>query len=115
MWYSMDALVHGASTFLDFDTLKPLFIYMKSIPICMHDATSDLSFGDLKAEYPIFKRVLSSLDSKSFQNRKEIDISMLTTYMLKNYRDVAPILCNLYLIAITAGFASARVECPFPL
>ena len=33
--------------------------------------------------------------------------------MLKNYRDIAPILCNMYLIAVTAGFASARVECLF--
>ena len=30
--------------------------------------------------------------------------------MLKDYCDAAPILCNMYLIAITAGFASSRVE-----
>ena len=31
--------------------------------------------------------------------------------MLKNYCDDGPILCNMCLIAITVGFASARVEC----
>ena len=34
-------------------------------------------------------------------------------HMSKNYREVVPILYNMYLVAITAGFASAWVECLF--
>ena len=114
VWVSMYALVPGASKFLDCDSLKPLFLYMKNTPIWSADKTSVLSFDDLKAECSVFKRVLSYVDLKTFENnRNEIDICKVTTYMLKNYRDIAPILCNMYLIAITAGFASARVECLF--
>ena len=62
IWLSMYALVHDTSMFLDFETLKTLFGYMKSVPICMSDKTSGFSFDNLKAECSIFKRVLSSLD-----------------------------------------------------
>ena len=69
---------------------------------------------DLKSECSFFRRVLSPIDLKSFENnREEIDIIKVAAYLNKEYPEAAPILCNLYLICITAGCASARVECLF--
>ena len=107
----MYALVLGSSMFLDFETLKPLFGCMKSVPICMSDKTSGLSFDELKAECSIFKRVFSSLDLKTFENnRSEIDICKGTTYMLKNYCDIAPILLLLDLLQLELLFERKTLQ-----
>ena len=67
IWLSIYALVPDTLMFLDFETLKPLFGYMKSVPICMSDKTSELPFDDLNAECSIYKRVLSSLDLRTIE------------------------------------------------
>ena len=114
IWCAMGALLPGTLNFLNFESLKPLFKYMKNLPVCMKDGSTELTVDDLKAECSIFSRVLSSLDLKSFHNNcEEIDIIKVAAYLSKKYPEAAPILCNLYLIAITAGYASARVECLF--
>ena len=43
----------------------------------------------------------------------EIDMSKLSALMTKHHSKSAPILTLLYKLAITAGYASARVECLF--
>ena len=54
---------------------------MKSLPVCMKDGSTELTVDDLKAECSIFRRVLSSLDLKSFENnREEIDIIKVAAY-----------------------------------
>ena len=93
----MYAIVPDTSMFLDFETLKSLFGYMKHVPICMSNKTSGLSF----------ERVLSSLDLKTFENnRSEIDIFK---ELLRHCTNSLQHLSDCY----TAGFASARVECLF--
>ena len=114
IWCAMGALLPGTLNFLNFESLKPLFKYMEILPVCMKDGSTELTIDDLQAGCSIFRRVLSSLDLKSFHNnREEIDIIKVAAYFNKKYPEAAPILCNLYLIAITAGYASARVECLF--
>ena len=80
----MYALVPGATNFLDCESLKPLFLYMKDIPACWIDKTSTLCYDDLKTECSIFKRLLTPVELKTFENnRNEIDISKVTSHMLK--------------------------------
>ena len=73
---------------------------MKSIPSSMQE-TADLSIDDLKA-----------LDSEAFENNcNAIDICKFTAHLRKTYRNVATILCNLYLLAVTVRFR--KFDCLF--
>ena len=97
IWCAMDALLPATLNFLNFESLKHLFRYMKSLPVCMKDGSTELTVDDLKAECSIFRGVLSSLDLKSFENnREEIDIIKVAAYLDKECPEAAPIICILY-------------------
>ena len=72
---------------------------------------------DLQSECKVFRKVLlRELENRSFdhETRKEdVDMNKVCAYMMKNHSISAPILTSLYHVAVTAGYASARVECLF--
>lgn len=115
LWEAMSALSPSSTTYLEYNTLKPLFDYAKKIPT-LRDfyVKENLSEKDLEAECRIFTRVLKDKEKewpKDVNGR--IDLVEVARIVMNDYQNGAPILSSLYKLAITAGFTSTRVECVF--
>ena len=63
----------------------------------------------LQAECVVFRNVIL----KQFPRDSDSDVCEIYKFLLENYSSVAPIIIILYKVAITWGYASARVECLF--
>ena len=46
IWCAMDALLPDTLNFLNFESLKPLFRYMKSQQVCIKDGSTELTVDD---------------------------------------------------------------------
>ena len=109
----MEALSPVSKNFLDKDALKPLFDYSASIPVVKEKLEKQcLNSGYLDAECKIFKRVLSEKEWPKHKHGK-VDLNAVAKFMNMEYKTLAPVLCTLYHVALTAGFTSTRVECLF--
>ena len=119
VWSSMECLLPSASkeSFLDSDSLEPLFDYAMTIPTIKSRMLSEaLGKVDLRAECHVYRRVLGKeLEKGSFKHatRNDIDMNKVCAYMIRHHAESAPVLTILYRVAVTAGYASARVECLF--
>ena len=116
LWSSMECLLPSSANFMDTKQLEPLFRYAMEIPAVKEKLSADsLNKQDFQAECRIYKRILSKQDRSSFENetRKTLDMTKICAFMVKNHANNAPILTLLYRVAVTAGYASARVECVF--
>ena len=114
IWSAMEALLPSSANFLDLQYLLPLFKYVASIPKVKEKLVENcLKQDDLEAECRIYKRILSKQDWSSLQIRGTIDMGKLCEFVISRHSEGAPILAQLYKVAITAGYASARVECLF--
>ncbi len=112
LWKAMQALSPTSNTFMDFDTLKPLYDYSATIPAVKDQLlSSNASLIDLEAECRIFKRVLKDVEWPKLDHR--IDLVAVSTHVKTHHHDTAPLLATLYNVAITAGWTSARCECVF--
>ena len=67
------------------------------------------SVGRLQAECTVFRNVIL----KQFPKESNPDICCIHKFLIQNYSAAAPILITLYKVAVTCGYASARVECLF--
>ena len=113
LWAAMEALSPVSKNFLDEDALKPLFDYSASIPVVKEELEKQcLNSGYLKAECRIFKRVLSEKEWPTHEHGK-VDLDAVAKFINMEYKTLAPVLCILYNVAVTAGFTSTRVECLF--
>lgn len=113
LWEAMEALSPRSSHFLNYKTLIPLYEYASTIPVLNKMFVElGVSLKDLKAECRIFSRVLK--ETKWPENEDgTVDLVVVTKLMAKEHGKSAPILSNLYKVAVTAGFTSTRVECLF--
>ena len=104
--------------FLDAQLLKPLFAYILTIPAARNKLLSEkLNESNLIAECQVFQRVLTKeLEKGTFKHDTRdgvTDLNKVRRYMVTNHNEAAPILCILYRVSVTAGYASARCECVF--
>lgn len=118
VWSSMECLLPSwKDEFMDSKRLEPLFKYAMTIPTIKTKMLSEgLSNIDLDAECRIYRRILRNEHEKgSFlhDTRKDVDINKVCAFLVRNHKDSAPVLTILYRVAVTAGYASARVECLF--
>ena len=119
VWSAMESLIPSwDEKFLNTQHLKPLFAYIMTIPAARNKLLSEnLNELNLAAECQVFQRVLTKeLENGIFDHDTRdgfIDLNKVRRYMLKNHSEAAPILCILYRISVTAGYASARCECVF--
>ena len=114
VWASMEALLPNSKYFMAIEHLYPLFRYAVNILTIKQTFISEsLGKGDFEAECRIFRRILLKEDSMHDTREKEVDMCKLCVFMDKNHVNNAPILTLLYKLAVTAGYASARVECLF--
>ena len=115
LWASMEALLPNSKYFMDVEHLYPLFQYAVNIPTIEQKFISEsLGKGDFEAECRIFRHILLKEDLSSFMHNtceKEVDMCKLCIFMDKNHVNNAPILTLLYKLAVTAGYALARVKC----
>ena len=87
--------------------MKPLYQYAMTIPVLKTEwEKSNFSVDRLQAECMVFKDVIL----EQFPRESEADICSVHQFLLKSYSAVAPILIGLYQVAITCGYASARIE-----
>ena len=113
LWEAMEALSPRSSNFLNYETLIPLYEYASTIPV-LYETFAELgvSSKDLKAECRIFSRVLKDARWPEKKDGR-IDLVAVANIVAKDHGKSAPILSNLYRVAVTAGFTSTRVECLF--
>ena len=71
-----------------------------------------VSDADLEAECRIFSRALDGKTWHADENGK-IDLVDVANIVEKDHGKTAPVLTELYKVAVTAGFTSTRVECLF--
>ena len=97
----MEALSSTSSNFLDSNVLEPFFEYAESIPVVR----------EFFLKQTFYSR---PLDKQWPQDKNgKIDIVDVAQF-IRNYHECsAPVLIQLYNVAITAGFTSTRVECLF--
>ena len=69
--------------------------------------------ADFEAKCCIYKRILSKKELPGFKTRERFDMCKICAFMVTNHANNAPILTQLYKVAVTAGHASAPVECLF--
>ena len=120
VWSPMQCLLPTVSyaSFLDPERLDTLFNYAMTIPIIRSKMLAG-GFGklDLVAECQVFRKVLErELENGSFKHdtrKEDVDMNKVCAFMMRNHAESAPVLTSLYRVAVTAGYASARVECLF--
>ena len=71
-----------------------------------------LSVRDLECECRIMKRVLLEKEWPKHEHGR-VDLDAVAKFVNDDYKTVAPVLCMLLNVAVTAGFTSTRVECLF--
>ena len=119
VWSAMESLIPcWNEKFLNAQLPKPLFAYILTIPAARNKLRSEkLNESNLAAECQVFQRVLTKeLENGTFKHDTRdgvTDLNKVRRYMVKNHGEAAPILCILYRISVTAGYASARCECVF--
>ena len=107
IWKSMQALCSSLTEFFLSSEVTPLYVYALTIPaLKMNEITH--SATRLNSELVVFKNII--LQEFPGEN---VDMSNVYTFLIENYSKAAPILVILYHLAITCGYASARVECLF--
>lgn len=119
IWSSMESLIPSYyDKFLDARNLIPLFKYVSSIPTALKKLQAEnLNESNLTAECHVYERVLrKELENGIFDHKERkgvVDLTKVCQYMVRSHAEAAPVLCLLYRIAVTAGYASARCECVF--
>ena len=119
VWSAVESLIPcWNEKVLNAQLLKPLFAYILTIPAARNKVQSEkLNESNLAAECQVFQRVLTKeSENGTFKHDTRdgvIDLNKVRRYMVKNHGEAAPILCILYRISVTAGYASARCECVF--
>ena len=109
----MEALSSNSPYFLQYDVLKPLYDYAVTIPVVSELFVKlKVSDADLEAECRIFSRALGGKTWHADENGK-IDLVDVANIVEKDHGKTAPVLTELYQVAVTAGFTSTRVECLF--
>ena len=103
--------------FLDTWNLTPLFKYVSSIPTALNKLQAEiLNESNLTAKCHVYVRVFrKELENGIFDKKRKgvVDLTKVSQCMVRSHAEAAPVLCLLYRVAVTAGFASARCECVF--
>ena len=112
LWSSMLALLPSCDSFLDVESLKPLFQYSMTVPVIARKLEGK-TIDNLRAECQVFRPVLQSSEWTVDPSTKSININEVAGYMIKNYAGAATVLTQLYKLSITAGYTSVTNECSF--
>ena len=112
----MDALLPSHYEFIDSSTLKPLFEYMLTIPAISLKLrlmkVDDFEF--FSSECKVFNFESKTLSCVNLiVSGGTVDIGDIHEFLCKPYTDAAPVLISMYKLAMTCGYASARVESLF--
>ena len=110
LWNSMDALHPNSKRFLDASLLQPLYEYSLTIPnvskvLLEKNADIEVLNAQCKVHKTVIEEYVKKLDSA--------DVFDVFRELQSNYSATAFVLIMLYRVAITMGYASARVECLF--
>ena len=79
-------------------------------------SSGNLNESNLTAECHVYERVFrKELENGIFDKKRKgvVDLTKVSQCMVRSHAEAAPVLCLLYRVAVTAGFASARCECVF--
>ena len=106
----MEAFPPNPPYFLQYDVPKPLYDYAVTIPVVSELFVKlNVSDADLEAECRIFSRALCGKTWHADENGK-IDLVDVANIVEKDQGKTAPVLTELFKVAVTAGFTSTRVE-----
>ena len=87
--------------------MAPLYEWAIKIPLVRNKfLAKDLSAQDLEAKCRIFKKILLGKESHHETRKGVIDLVKVTTFMVRNHVDTAPVLTMLYRLVVAAGYVS---------